>query len=90
VIVFLWDVSTPGGAARGITDEETRARLAVSALLQASGETARVERATPLQGGAWLTDGYRRLGSGWTAHLRDGRITWLPFSAPSLELVEAC
>jgi hypothetical protein len=85
-ILFLWDVRTPGGSARGVTDSETQARLVASAWVQAHGDTARVERAVPLAGGAWLTDGYRRLGSGWSARLRDGRVTWVAFREPATEL----
>jgi hypothetical protein len=88
-ILFLWDVRTPGGSARGVTDDETRARLAASAWVRAVGDTARVERAVPLAGGGWLTDGYRRLGSGWSARLRDGRVTWAAFTEPATELDKA-
>jgi hypothetical protein len=82
VILYLWDVRTLGGSARGVTDDEKQARLAASAWMLAAGVTGRVERATPLTGGAWLTDGYRRLGSGWSARLRDGRVTWVAFREP--------
>ena len=85
MIVFLWDVPVPGGTARGITDDDTRARQAAEAWLRAGADSARVERATLRHGGAWLTDGYQRTGSGWTARIRDGRITWARFSAPALE-----
>jgi hypothetical protein len=90
VIVFLWDVRTPGGSARGITDDATRARLSASDLLLTPGATGRVERATVLSGGAWLTDGYNRLGSGWAARMRDGRVTWVAFRDPVKELDKAC
>jgi hypothetical protein len=82
VILYLWDVQTLGGTARGVSDDEERARLAASAWMLATGVAGRVERATPLAGGGWLTDGYRRLGSGWSARLRDGRVTWVAFSEP--------
>jgi hypothetical protein len=85
VIVFLWDVPTSGGTARGITDDEARARQAAEAWLRAGADSARVERATLRHGGAWLTDGYHRTGSGWTARARDGRIKWVAFSAAALE-----
>jgi hypothetical protein len=85
-ILFLWDVRTLGGSARGVTDDETQARLIASGWVQANGDTARVERAVSLAGGAWLTDGYRRLGSGWSARLRDGRVTWVAFREPATEL----
>ena len=88
-ILFLWDVRTPGGSARGVTDDETRARLAASAWVQAVGDTARVERAVPLAGGGWLTDGYRRLGSGWSLGLRNGRVIWVAFREPAKELGKA-
>jgi hypothetical protein len=89
IMLFLWDVQTPGGSARGVTDDETQARLAASARVQANGDTARVERAVSLAGGAWLTDGYRRLGSGWSARLLAGQVTWVAFSEPATELDKA-
>jgi hypothetical protein len=83
VIVFLWDVRTlDGGSARGVTDDETRARLAASDVMLATGVMGRIERALTLTGGAWLTDGYRRLGSGWSLGLRNGRVTRVAFREP--------
>ncbi len=80
VIVFLWDVRTlDGGSARGVTDDEARARLAASEAMRDTDIMGRVERAYPLAGGAWLTDGYRRLGSGWSAEIRGGRVRWVAF-----------
>jgi hypothetical protein len=80
VIVFLWDVRTlNGGSARGVTDDEIRARLAASDVMRDTGVMGRIERAYPLAGGAWLTDGYRRLGSGWSAELHGGRMRWVAF-----------
>jgi len=80
VIVFLWDVRTlDGGSARGVTDDEKVARLAASDVMLATGVMGRIERAYPINGGGWLTDGYRRLGSGWSAQLRDGRVRWVAF-----------
>ena len=82
--MFLWDVPTPGGTARGITDDETRARQAAETWLRAGADSARVERATLRHGGAWLTDGYQRTGSGRTARRHaDGRITWEPLTPAS-------
>jgi hypothetical protein len=89
VIVFLWDVRTPGGSARGVTDDEERARLAASAWMADYGVTGRIERACPLAGGAWLTGGYRRLGTGWSAELRNGRVQWVSFREPARELGRA-
>jgi hypothetical protein len=83
VIVFLWDVSAPSGSARGITDDAGRARLAAAATMSQAGAAGRVERAVPLAGGGWLADGYRRLGSGWTAQQIDGRASWATFSNPA-------
>jgi hypothetical protein len=40
---------------------------------------SRIERAYPLAGGAWLTDGYRPLGSGWSAELHGGCMRWVAF-----------
>jgi hypothetical protein len=89
VIVFLWDVSAPGGSARGVTDDAGRARLAAAACMGQAGAAGRVERAVPLVGGARLSDGYRHLGSGWTARQRDGRTTWAAFREPAAELGRA-
>lgn len=80
MILYLWDVRTLGGSACGVTDDEKQARLAASAWMLANdGVAGRVERAAPLAGGARLMDGYRRLGSGWSARLRNGRVTWVAF-----------
>jgi hypothetical protein len=89
VIVFLWDVRASGGSARGVTDDVGRARLAAAASMGTADATALVERAIPLAGGAWLSDGYRRLGSGWTARQRDGRTTWSAFRESATELGRA-
>jgi hypothetical protein len=62
-----------------VTDDEAHARLAASAWVLAAGATGRVERAVPLAGGGWLTDGYRRLGSGWSARLSNGQVSWVSF-----------
>jgi hypothetical protein len=82
VILYLWDVRTPGGTARGVTDDEKQALLAATAWMLTTGVSGRVERAAPLTGGAWLTAGYRRWGSGWSAQLRNGRVTWVAFREP--------
>jgi hypothetical protein len=79
MIVFLWDVRTPGGSARGVTDDETQARLAVADAMLADGISGRVERASLSIGAAWLTGGYRRLGTGWTARLNRDEVTWVTF-----------
>lgn len=89
MIVFLWDVRTPGGSACGVTDDEERARLAASAAMVGCGVTGRIERACPLAGGAWLSDGYRRLGTGWSAVQRNGRVQWAPFREPARQLDRA-
>jgi hypothetical protein len=49
----------------------------------------RVERAVTLTGGAWLTDGYQRLGSGWSLGLRDGRVISVAFREPAKKLGKA-
>jgi hypothetical protein len=76
--VELWNYH-----ARGVTDDEKHALLAASAWMLTTGVSGRVERAALLTGGAWLTDGYRRLGSGWAARLRNGRVTWVAFRDPA-------
>ena len=87
MIVYLWDVQTLGGSACGVTDDDAHARLAASAWMLAAGATGRVERAVPLAGGAWLTGGYRRLGSGWSAgRLCNGQIVWASFRESAKEL----
>ena len=90
VIVFLWDVRTlDGGSARGVTDDETQARLAASKCMLANGVMGRIERAVTLTAGAWLTDGYLRLGSGWSLGLRSGRVISVPFREAAKELDKA-
>ena len=90
MIVFLWDVRTvDGGSARGVTDDEAHARLAASNCMLANGVMGRVERAVTLTGGAWLTDGYQRLGSGWSLGLRDGRVISVAFREPAKKLGKA-
>ena len=76
--VWLWDA----GNARGVSDDESRARQAASACLRdGRAGTARVERALLVIGGSWLTSGYRRTGDGWLAlPRRDGRVLWAPLA----------
>jgi hypothetical protein len=43
--------------------------------------SARVERALLMVGGAWLTSGYQRTGTGWLAQpRRDGKVNWVPLA----------
>ena len=83
MIVWLWDA----GDARGVSDDESRARQAASAYLyDGRAGTVRVERALLVVGGSWLTSGYRRTGEGWLARpRRNGRVRWVPLArAPEL------
>jgi hypothetical protein len=83
VIVWLWDASSPGRNARGVTDDDARARQAAEAWMgrsHASG--ARVEKALIVLASATLSPAYERTGEGWAGEHRDGRITWTPFSVP--------
>jgi len=74
--VWLWDA----GAARGVTDDETRAREAAEAFIRSGrADTARVERASLVTEVRALTTGYARTGQGWTAQpRRNGPIRWVP------------
>jgi hypothetical protein len=79
VIVWLWDA----GSALGVTDNESRARLAAAAFIRSGRTTAaRVEQAHFVSGVRTLNPGYMRTGQGWTAHPRgNGRIRWVPLPA---------
>lgn len=80
MIVWLWDA----GSARGVTDDEQRARHAAEASMHdLGGHTARVERASLMSGVRTMTSGYHRTGVGWAGQRHcNGRITWKPVSAP--------
>jgi hypothetical protein len=78
VIGWTWEGAADGGAARGVSDDEDRAREAAEAWLRANpGATAVLSR-------AHLADGTTTLSAFWarTGHPRqsrrgrDGRITW--------------
>jgi hypothetical protein len=79
VIVWLWDA----GSARGVTDDESRARRAAEAFMRSGrADTARVEKALAVTGISALASGYLRTGHGWTAQpRRDGLIRWVPLPA---------
>lgn len=82
VIVWIWDADGPAGrSASGVTDDEAAARRAARTAITATGaQTATVEWALHLGGGDWMTSGYLRSGSGWTARrCEDGTIAWVPF-----------
>jgi hypothetical protein len=77
-MVWLWDA----GRARGITDDEDRAREAAAGFIRRGRATgARVEMAVMASGPRSLNPGYTRLGCGWTARARrDGQVRWAPFA----------
>lgn len=82
VIVWIWDADGPAGrSASGVTDDEAAARRAARAAITATGaQGATVEWALHLGGGDWMTSGYLRSGSGWTARrCEDGTIAWVQF-----------
>jgi hypothetical protein len=89
VIVWLWDTSGPARSGRGLSDDETSARLAAEECMRSHlADSARVEKALAILGIESLISGYERTGQGWVAQIhRDGRIIWLPFSPYSPELV---
>lgn len=69
MIVWLWDA----GSGRGVTDDETRARLAAETFMRSGrADAARVEKAHLVIGISALTSGYTRTGLGWTAQPRQG------------------
>jgi hypothetical protein len=83
---WTWDGTADGGAARGLSDDETRARDAAEAWLRANpGATAVLTR-------AHLADGATTLSAFWvrTGHpkqsrrLHNGRITWVRVTARQL------
>jgi hypothetical protein len=80
MIVWLWD--SPG--ARGVSDDDGRARETAEAVMRASGAgTARVERARLALGYEWMTSGYLRSGYGWSAERHGDGIRWVPLAAPA-------
>jgi hypothetical protein len=82
MIVWLWAACGPARRGLGVTDDETRARQAVEAILNSGdASSARVEMAAAHLGIRTLTSGYEPTGHGWTARRRDGRITWAPITA---------
>jgi hypothetical protein len=82
VIVYLWDADGPASNALGVTDDESRAREAAEAFIHSGRATAaRVEMAHFVTGVRSLNTGYARLGQGWKAQLRNGRIRWVPLPA---------
>jgi hypothetical protein len=82
MIVWLWDAAGPHRAGRGVTDNDTSARLAAEACIRSGDATAaRVERAVTVLGVPTLSAGYQRTGHGWAARPRDGQITWEPLPA---------
>jgi hypothetical protein len=88
VIVWLWDANGPARTARGVTDDEARARAGAEAFVRSGhANVARVERALARLGIESLTSDYVRMGDGWIVeHHRDGRIAWMPFAAPLSEM----
>lgn len=74
MIVWLWDA----GSAHGVTDDESRARKTVTALMESSkADSARVESATLATGVPTLITVYRRTGTGWSARREEnGCIRW--------------
>jgi len=80
VIVWLWDADGPEGSASGVAGDQAAAcRAAESGMASTGAVTAVVEAAAHLDGGGWLSSGYRRAGLGWTARRREGRVTWTEF-----------
>jgi hypothetical protein len=81
MIVWLWESS----GARGVTDNDTRAREVAEAFMRSSGaKTARVERARMVLDYGWMTSGYLRSGCGWSAEHHAGVIKWVALTAPDL------
>jgi hypothetical protein len=77
VIVWLWDTDGPDGSASGVTDDQAAACRAAEAGMTSTGAaTAVVEVAMHLDGGGWMSSGYRRTGHLWAARRHDGRVTW--------------
>jgi len=72
VIVYLWEA----GSARGVTDDDARAREAAEEFLRSGADSAVIERAVTVMSINSLTSTYARVGQGWSARLHDGRIFW--------------
>ena len=80
MIVWLWDADGPDGGASGVSGDPAAAcRAAENGMAATGAATAVVEAAVHLDGGGWLTSGYRRTGHGWTARRHEGRVTWTIF-----------
>lgn len=80
MIVWLWDADGPDASASGVTGDHAAACRAAEAGMTAAGAvTATVEVATYLDGGGWMSSGYRRTGHLWTARRHDDRVTWTEF-----------
>jgi len=84
VTVYLWQADGPRQGARGVSDDERRARRAAADLLRSGqASTAVVEEAAPDLGGLTLTDGYYPSGLRWQATRvgTHGRVRWMPVRA---------
>ena len=74
--LWLWEASAPSPR-RGITDDEATARdVAESCITSGQASTARVEQARLVMNGWWMNSEYQRTGVGWSAQLRNGKVTW--------------
>lgn len=80
MIVWLWDADGPDSGASGVTgDQAVACRAAENGMTATGALTALVEAAEHLDGGGWLSSGYRRTGRGWTARRLEGRVMWTEF-----------
>lgn len=73
--VWLWDAFGPVRS-RGVTDNPGAARRAAEGCLHTGADSARVENALMVLSASSLTYNYARLGTGWSARLRNDRISW--------------
>jgi len=84
VTVYLWQADGPEAGARGVSDDERKARRAAADLLRCGqASSAVVQEAAAELGERTLTAGYYATGQRWQGRLvgAQGRVRWVPARA---------
>ena len=78
--VYLWQADGPRQGARGVSDDERRARRAAADLLRCGqASSALIEEAAAELGERTLNAGYYAIGQKWRARVgAQGHVTWEP------------